>query len=289
MDSSDLPHRNTDTTPSACPFRKMGGWMKEIAKIAFIPSREFHAHTSYPGIVDRSYLESLSSDCFLPIEETEESLALKPGARVLILGAGGGEDLVRFLNRGYDAVGVEPDRALARKTKVCLEQMGIEPAKMMHVEGLAIPRNLGQFDLICFSGDYYSRIIGNRRRVAILKDLHRHMLPKGKLYFEFEMRPEKGNGSSGYRFMPVVLIQMIRSIMGQTDIRIETGVRLSPKVPQLKHFFLRHEIVAEMAECGFAVEELFTGGSGSALCRKSCPLMQEHVGLDAKVLEAVTI
>lgn len=233
--------------------------------------------------MDRDELRDLKAGCLLPIDGFE--IEIKPNARILILGAGGGEDMLRFIRNGYECVGVEADRDYARKTKTMLEEMGEDSAILLHSERLQLPSEIGEFSLILFSNVYFSKIIGSRKRVEILKTLHKHLEPTGKIYFEFETRDSQGSGTR----YPIALIRFIRFFLRRNRPIIEHGVELTNDLPQLVHYFVRQEITQELKSASLAIDELFIGTAGSVLCRRSCPLTKEPATtLDRRVLQAVS-
>lgn len=213
----------------------------------------------------------------------------KKGARVLVVGAGGGIDWLCFRINGHDAEGIEADRSLSRKTNAALEETGIE-GRITHAPSLQVPESWPAFDLVFFSRNYYSRLPGREMRVALLRSLQSHLTLEGRIFFDFETRNEDARGHFLRYALPAAIGSFLRSWLLRGHPRIRTGDWLDPAGKFLSHRFTRSEILEELGAAHFAVDVLEIHEMGGlALARKKCPAARHCMALNTEVLQSVSL
>ncbi len=94
----------------------------------------------------------------------------RPGLRVLDVGCGRGDNLVRLERYGSRPAGIEPDRDRARESRI------IAPTAV--AVGEAMPWRDGSFDLV-----YVSHVLHHARDLdLVLAEIHRVLAPGGLLF-----------------------------------------------------------------------------------------------------------
>lgn len=165
------------------------------------------------------------------------------GTRVVVTGAGGGREAIALLERGFDAVGYEPNATLVSAGTELLRTLGRGAADQLRAcERDAFPNDAAHCDAIVVGWGSYSLIAGRARRVAFLRGA-RQALPAGApLLCSFLMRPI---GAPYYRIVAATagIVRRLRRAE-----RPELGDTVHDKYI---HFFTRDEIEAELRAGGF--------------------------------------
>jgi hypothetical protein len=166
-----------------------------------------------------------------------------PGARVIVTGAGGGREVVALLERGFDAIGYEPNGALVDAGADLLRRLG-HGDRLRQSERDAFPAEAGPCDAVLVGWSSYMLIPSRERRLAFLRAA-RQALPEGApIVCSFFVR------SPGARYYSVVAgtANLVRRL------RRAEPVELGDTVAQnFVHRFTREEIESELADGGFRV------------------------------------
>ena len=176
--------------------------------------------------------------------------AVRPGARVCVIGCGTGRDLLPFVAAGHDVVGIEPALAAVERLRATLASRGAA-ATIVHgfVEDVALP---GSFDAMVLSPHCYSYIPGRSRRVAILRKLADHLGPDGRIAINFLRRTGAWSASG------VSLAAAAARLTGSDcpwephDI-VQMMERDGRRTLMFEHFFSPDEISGEIAAAGLRV------------------------------------
>ena len=129
----------------------------------------------------------------LPDEDVEAGLEpweqrlyfslLRGNDRVLIVGCGGGRDLLPFCARGCIVTGVEAVPALVATTRRHLDRLSMNAALIeAPIETAELS---GTFDLVIFSAFVYGYISGASSRVSTLQRLKSHLSPGGRIVLHY--------------------------------------------------------------------------------------------------------
>ena len=195
----------------------------------------------------------------LPWEDAFYSKYLQPGERVLVVGCGGGRELVALLERGFRADGVDVAPECAELARQALAARGLTgEVHPTAIEDLPLQ---GEFDAIIFASLVYSLIPQLDRRVAVLRRVARHLRPGGRVlvtYVPHTGRPPRP-----------VLTKLARAVAALTgaDWRPEYGDVLIPAgggkmFTYFEHRFLPSEVEQEIGSAGLRVLAHETGDEG---------------------------
>lgn len=164
-----------------------------------------------------------------------------PGTRVLVTGAGGGREVIALLERGFDAVGYEPNADLAAAGAALLRKHG-HGERLSACERDAFPAAASSCDALVVGWGSYMLIPGRARRVAFLR-AGRQVMPEGAplLCSFFVRRP-------GNRYHAIVTrtANVVRRI--RRAERAELGDMIGDNYV---HSFTRGEIASELSAGGF--------------------------------------
>lgn len=108
---------------------------------------------------------------------------LREGDRVLVVGSGGGRDLLPFCSRGYVVTGVELVPALAAAARRHLDMHAMAATLIVApIETAELPDT---YDLVIFSAFVYAYLPGSRSRASTLKRLRSHLSPGGRIVLTY--------------------------------------------------------------------------------------------------------
>jgi hypothetical protein len=162
--------------------------------------------------------------------------------RLLVLGAGGGREVLALLRLGYSVDGFEPHPDLAVAANELLREAGYSTA--VH----SIPRDQGPntetiYDGIIIGWGAYMLIQGRNRRVALLQQLRGQTQAQSPILLSFV-----GRGSTDQVYKVSTLVaNVVRRMLRRGPAEI--GDWLLPDY--YAHFFTQEEIISELSEGGF--------------------------------------
>jgi hypothetical protein len=163
------------------------------------------------------------------------------GGKVVVTGAGGGREVLALLDRGFEAVGYEPNERLVEAGSAFLASRG-HAGCLQPIERDAFPSCDNELDAIVVGWGSYMLIPGRARRVAFLRDARRQLEEGGPMLVSYFERPPRG---AYFRTLAGVA-NTIRALLGRE--RVEVGDAL---VPNYVHHFTRREIESELHAGGF--------------------------------------
>lgn len=180
-----------------------------------------------------------------------------PDVRVLVVGAGGGNELLKLHECGCSVSGVEFDESLFSKTAAMLEKRSFgSEIEFRHAERFKLDNVSNDFDVVIVPRFYTSYIQSRAERVRFLSACRERLKEGGVIAFDYFTRPESkfSPGSLIFKVQPGVS-NLLRIIRGGRSRRIETGDHLDPQVPLLHHHFNRADLSLELSEAGLSADK----------------------------------
>lgn len=164
------------------------------------------------------------------------------GGRVVVTGAGGGREVIALLERGFDAIGYEPNGALVDAGTELLRRLGHDDDRLRRSERDAFPADAPACDAVVIGWGAYMLIPSRRRRLALLRAA-RAVLPDGApILCSFFVR------SPGTRYFDVVAgtANLVRRVRRAEPVEVGDTIG-----ENFLHRFTRDEIESELAAGGF--------------------------------------
>jgi hypothetical protein len=163
------------------------------------------------------------------------------GGRVIVTGAGGGREVLALLERGYDAVGHEPNGTLVAAGAALLRRLGHEGR--LHVCGRdAFPGGAGRCDAVLVGWGSYMLIPGRDRRVAFLRAARAAVPAGAPLLCSFFVRPPDAR----YHAILAGTANVVRRLRRREPVEVGDTI-----AENFAHRFTRAEIERELALGGF--------------------------------------
>jgi hypothetical protein len=165
--------------------------------------------------------------------------------RLLVIGAGGGREVLALSAMGYEVAGVDCNRTLVELAKRLLREAG-SSSTMSWFPRDAAPRDPDPFDGAIVGWGTYMLIIGGQRRIRLLRELAAGLVPGAPVLISFLT----WNGSARRLRWIYKLANSIRRVLGREPA--EPGDDLGPT---FIHLFTPEEVMHELREGGFDVRE----------------------------------
>lgn len=176
----------------------------------------------------------------------------RPGARVLVVGAGSGRELVPLAEAGCEVTGMDPSPHALTRARGRLAAAGVRASLCEGYADDRLPE--GTFDLIWFSWFTYGYIPWSRRRIAMLRMVERQLAPDGHVVVSVMPGPFRSRVTDAARAI---------SGLWPNDWRFERGDVLSPpdsgQSPFI-HRFAPGELDEELRQAGFRVDSRHDDG-----------------------------
>ena len=177
--------------------------------------------------------------------------------RLLVLGVGGGREVLALLKLGYQVDGFESNQSLVVAANELLREEGFDPA-VRWIEPDRVPDTGTTYDGIVVGWAMYMSIQTRKRRIAFLRQLRTHTRMQGPILISFVARGDVLSAAQ-YR-VGVTIANMIRRVLRREPA--EVGDWLGPMYAR---HFKQDEITLELAEGGFKSVHYGTSGFGNAV------------------------
>jgi len=211
--------------------------------------------------------ESDIADGLLNWERSFYGRFMTPGERVLIVGCGGGRDLLPLLEQGYRAEGLEPVAVCAAMARERVASRGL--AATVYTADIVTAVLNGRYDVVIFSWLCYSYIPLRARRVAVLHKTREHLADGGRVLIPYALAPPAP------RRLPWRLAQLTARL-SRADWRPEDGDVFSPRLGtgtiHYEHQFQPAEIEAEAHAAGLSVAFHEHTSDGTIVLTGTAPL-----------------
>lgn len=172
----------------------------------------------------------------------------RPGSTLLVLGAGGGREVLALRRLGFDADGWECQPAFVEYANRLLTEEGFPPS-VHTVARNEFASGAGGYDGVIIGWGAYTLIQGRSRRIALLSGLRDRTVRGSPIMLSFFLRNPRDRR---FRFTAAIG-NPLRALMGRE--RLEIGDYLNPN---FVHFFTESEIAAELSEAGLDLEQIQT-------------------------------
>lgn len=178
-------------------------------------------------------------------------------SRVLVVGAGGGKELLKLRESGCFVAGIEFDKVLFEETEtmlsLCVDGPGVD---FRHAERFYLEDVPNDFDVVIVPRFYASLIQGRAERIRFLSACRERLRDGGVIAFDYFTRPDSETSPASllFKFQPTIS-NLLRLLRGGKKRRIETGDHLDPQVPLLHHHFNRADLNLELSEGGLVATE----------------------------------
>ena len=170
------------------------------------------------------------------------------GRTLLVLGAGGGREVIAFARQGYQVTGVDfSEGMLALAERAATEQGLSFQALTGEISQLSLPAQ--SFDIVWISRNMYSAVFTRQRRVAMLSTIHRILRKNGILVNSFLVGSTRESLKS-YRLKKVI------AWLTLGNRGYETGDRIVANREAIHAFSSSEALRSECTEGGFALLEL---------------------------------
>ena len=192
---------------------------------------------------------------------------MTPGERVLIVGCGGGRDLLALLEQGYRVEGLEPVAVCAAMARERVASRGL--AATVYTADIVTAALSGRYNVVIFSWLCYSYIPLRARRVAVLRKTREHLADGGRVLIPYVLAP------SAPRRLPWRLARLA-SRLSRADWRPEYGDVFTPRLEtgtiHYEHQFQPAEIEAEADAAGLAVAFHEHASDGAIALTRTAPV-----------------
>jgi len=164
------------------------------------------------------------------------------GGRIAVTSAGGGREVLALIDRGFDAIGYEPNAKLCHAGADLLERRGAGPGRLRPVERDEFPSGTGPLDGVIVGWGGYMLIPGRARRIRFLRDARASLEPGAPLLVSFFDR----DLGEGYFAVVAKVANNVRRARRREPVEVGDTLR-----PNYAHHFTRQEIADELRAGGF--------------------------------------
>jgi hypothetical protein len=223
-----------------------GVWLgvMDRSALAYYDEAFFEVRKERLGDESHGYLEDAWNLQGLKSWEARMVEAHFPGSgRILVTGAGAGREVLALLERGFDAVGYEPNPKLVAAGNDLLCRQG-HSARLNMQERDQFPSEASECDGIVVGWASYMLIPGRRRRVGFLRAGRERLAEGDPILLSLFAR----EGNARYSRVVAAVANGIRRLLVREPV--ELGDALSP---MYAHHFTRDEIESELREAGFSL------------------------------------
>lgn len=175
-----------------------------------------------------------------------------PGGSLLLVGAGGGREVLALSERGYRVEGHECNPALAAYAKELLRRRECAGTVALLARDAA-PAGEGVFDGVIVGWSAYMLVAGRERRVALLRGLRRRVEEGAPVLLSFWTRSPRDHRARRVR----AVAAPIRALLRREPP--EPGDDLAPN---FVHRFTEAEVEAELRAAGFRLTRFQPEGDG---------------------------
>jgi hypothetical protein len=175
--------------------------------------------------------------------------------RLLVVGGGGGREVLALSRLGYAIDGFECNSDLVARANELFAIEG-QCCGMQHAARDECPKPGVTYDGIVVGWGSYMHIQERHRRIAFLKELHAQMGTGSPLLVSFWYQEGRGRRLK----VMAAVANVVRWVLGREFVEFGDGLG-----PVYEHFFTREQINAELEEASFQLEYYSEEGYGHAV------------------------
>lgn len=248
---------------------RLGGFIKSLAVVVMRP--EDLIEFSLLSYARRKPIGTFSSDAFIesglypPEEKLVDNLKQK-GGNLLILGVGGGREVLAFVRMGYLVTGADFLPELVAKAKENASRYGYE-FKGDIQEFSRLDTGADRYDVVWLSYAMYSSISTREKRINMLRRIWKSLKTGGEFACQFYYDPF---------VRPKPVVENARKLVGYLSLgnsSYQTGDMILGGLQFIHAFKSEQEVREEFDQTAFRLCYLDLSSSrkrGEAILEKSC-------------------
>lgn len=218
-----------------------------------------------------AWAEDALVDAGLNAEELELLAAIpEKKGNLLLLGLGGGREAIPLASVGFRVTGVDYIPALVERAVENAARRGVAiDGLVQEISLLDVPA--AAYDVVWFSRELYCCVPTRPRRVGMVRNIVKALVPGGLFLCMFRWNPEpqkQGRGDA---------VRRLAAICTLGNLTYEAGDSLWQNVEFLHTFSSEQALRSELEEGGLRISSISTPPSrvrGSAVCEK--PVLEER-------------
>ena len=231
---------------------RLGRFMQSLAVMVMRPDDlvEFSRRTYSKSKCVESWGKKDMLDSGLSSNEMDllKKVCIKEG-RLLLLGVGGGREAIPLVQKGFEVTGVDFIPEMVEKSIKNATQRGLKiNGVVQEISKLNFPN--GSFDIVWLSAAMYSCVPTEKRRVEMLKKIHRILKSEGCFVCQFHIDERSGFSQK---------VEFARKVFGfftLGNLWYEKGDMLWGDVEFIHAFSSEDELRSEFKNGGFEVVHL---------------------------------
>jgi hypothetical protein len=176
------------------------------------------------------------------------------GSSVLVVGAGGGREVLALRRAGYSAEGFDCNPVLVEASNAIFDQLG-EACGVSLCPPDQVPSGASLYSGVIIGWGVYSHIPTRKRRVVFLKALAKRAVTGSPVLLSFYVR----SGNPRYDSLACQIANAARRLFWSRNEPVELGDHLNWS---FSHWFALEEIESEVREAGIRIEQFVDVGEG---------------------------
>ncbi len=169
---------------------------------------------------------------------------------VLVVAAGGLQELVALNQQGYSVDGVEFGQRLFEVSKQWLDQ-NLPNQTLQHAQRYEIPSANTKFEAAFVARHYYSHIRKSEERIDFLRSIRNQLKPGAPLILSYYICEERACDQQPTFTLQQKMANLIRRILGRGKSLVAVGDHMDPESALYHHHFTDEEVASELKEAGF--------------------------------------
>ena len=175
-----------------------------------------------------------------------------PRSRVMVIGVGGGREVIALRRLGFDAYGWESHPALVAAARALAAEEGHHDVIRPVVRD-EVPAGTELYDAVIFGWGMYMLVHGRARRVALLRAARGRLAGNGPVLLSFFPRGDDDPRARRVHRVASLVRRLLRRLPPEPG---------DDMLPNVVHRFTREEIDSEMREAGFELLHYDPAGKG---------------------------